>query len=250
MPVLELTLPSERLKDETGTWGRLPPSAYCAEGRAREERPRQAVVKRLVHARVAGHEKHGVIPRASRVGGTVGDGVLPIGHDRGQSDGLVERDRIRVGRRVVGLAEDGVRQVVDVAGDVDPGRRDIGRRGDRVGQEVHPLLGDGVDRVAATAGICGDRLDLRAVQAGGDLDPVVACAAAAAVLGDVDLTGRRTDVNKVVEVADARRGVGVGRAVGQGEAVVAGAAEDRRFADLKPGLATIRGRKDCAAYSS
>ena len=47
--------------------------------------------------------------------------------------------------------------------------------------------GDGVGVVAAAGGVGDDRLDGRAVQAGGDVDPVVAGAAAAAVLGDVDL---------------------------------------------------------------
>ena len=51
--------------------------------------------------------------------------------------------------------------------------------------------------------------------------------AAATVLGDVDLAGRRTDVDEVAEVTDTLRGVGVGCTVGQGEAVVAGTAEDR-----------------------
>ena len=61
----------------------------------------------------------------------------------------------------------------------------------------------------------------------GDVDPVVARAAAAAVLGDVDLAGRGADVDEVAEVADARRGVGVGGTIGQGDAEVARVVEDR-----------------------
>ena len=85
------------------------------------------------------------------------------------AEGLVELDRVGVGRRVVGLAEDGVRQVVDVAGDVDPlVGGGVVRRGDRVGDVEHAGGGDGVGLVAAAGGVGDDRLDGRAVQAGGD----------------------------------------------------------------------------------
>ena len=78
----------------------------------------------------------------------------------------------------------------------------------------------------------------------GDVDPVVARAAAAAVLGDVDLAGRGADVDEVAQVADALGSVGVGGTVGQGDAEVAGAAEDRRVADVEPGHAVVRGGED------
>ena len=47
-------------------------------------------------------------------------------------------------------------------------------------------------------------------QAGETLHPVIAAAAAAAVLCDVDLTGLRADVDEVAEVADPRGCIGVG----------------------------------------
>ena len=133
--------------------------------------------------------------------------------------GLVELDRVRVGRRVVGLAEDGIRQVVDVAGDVDPLELGVGgvvRQEDRVLEVEDAGGGDGVGVVAAADRVGDDRLDGPAVEAERDVEPVVAGAAAAAVLGDVDLAGLRADVDEVAEVADARGGVRVGRTVGQG----------------------------------
>ena len=69
------------------------------------------------------------------------------------------------------------------------------------------------------------------------LSQLLLAAAAAAVLGDVDLSFRGTDVDEVAQVADALGGRRVGRAVGQGDAESAGAAEDRRVADVEPGHA-------------
>ena len=71
-------------------------------------------------------------------------------------------------------------------------------------------------------------------------------AAAAAVLGDVDLSLRGTDVDEVAQVADALGGRRVGRTVGQGEAETAGAVEDRRVADVEPGHALVGGGEDPA----
>ena len=80
--------------------------------------------------------------------------------------------------------------------------------------------------MAAAGRVGDDRLDGLAVKAGGDIDPVVAGAAAATILGDVDLPGLGADVDEVAEVADAFRGAGVRCTVGQGEAEAAGVAED------------------------
>ena len=64
--------------------------------------------------------------------------------------------------------------------------------------------------MAAAGGIGDDHLDGRAVESGGDVDPVVARAAAATVLSDIDLPGRGADVDEVAEVTDAFGGIGVG----------------------------------------
>ena len=101
----------------------------------------------------------------TRLAGIVRDGVFPVGHDGSQRGREIICDRVRVSRRVVVLTEDRVRQVEDIAGDVDPGRSGISRRGNRIGNNVHALLGHGVGFVTAAGRVRDDRLDLRAVQA-------------------------------------------------------------------------------------
>ena len=66
-----------------------------------------------------------MISRAE-IGGIVGDGVFPVSHDGSKRGREIICDRVRVGRRVVVLTEDRVRQVEDVAGDVHPGWSGIG----------------------------------------------------------------------------------------------------------------------------
>ena len=119
---------------------------------------------------------------------------------------MVVLDRVRVGCRVVCLAEDAVGQTAQVVGDIDPlvGRvsgiltqknrvRDIENAGGR----------HGVSRMTATRRVRNDRLDRRAVQAQRGVEPVVAGAAAAAILAHVNLSLGGTDVHEVAEVADA-----------------------------------------------
>ena len=232
--------PCDKVRSVTLEWGRLPPSATRAERRGGVEGPGRAVVGGHVHARVGGDVQDRMIS-GRQVGRIIRDGVVPVGRDRVEDRGQVVRLGVRVGRRVVALAEDGVGQGLEVAGDVDPGRSGVGGRGDRVGHVVDAVLGDGVGVVAAPGGIGDDLLDGRSIQSGGDIGP-----AAAGVLADVDRAGARADVEEVAEVADALRGAGVGGAEGQGEAGVGGAAEGRRRADVEPGHALVRAFEDVA----
>ena len=225
----------------------ISPCRDRAEGRIRKGRPRLAIVDRHVHAGIGADEEYGMIPRAE-IGGIVGNGVFPVSHDRGKRGRQIICDRVRVGRRVVVLTEDRVRQVEDVAGDVDPGRSGISRRGDRIGDDVHALLGHGVGFVAAAGRVRDDRLDLRAVKPGGNIDPVVARAAATAVLSHIDLAGRRADVDEVAQVADALWCVRVRGTIGHGDAVIAWAAEDARLTDVEPRHPAIRGREEIAGF--
>ena len=87
---------------------------------------------------------------------------------------------------------------------------------------------------------------LRTVKTGGDIDPVVACATATPVLGDVDLAGRRADVDEVAEVADTLRGTGVRSTIGHGDAVIARTAEDAGCTDVEPCHAAVGCREDIA----
>ena len=110
----------------------------------------------------------------------------------------------------------------------------------------HAVGGDGVSVMAAAGRVGDDLLDGRAIQAERDVEPVVARAAAAAVLGDVDLALLGADVDEVAQVADALGGRGIGGSVGQGDAEGAGAVEDRRVADVEPGHALVGGGEDPA----
>ena len=93
---------------------------------------------------------------------------------------------VGVGRRVVALAEDGIGQGLEAAGDVDPSSawRWGSPTQDGVCQVEDAGGGDGVGVVAAPGRVGDDLLDGRAVEAQGDIGP-----AAAGVLGDVDLAG-------------------------------------------------------------
>ena len=158
----------------------------------------------------------------------------------------IVRDRVRVGRRVVVLTEDRVRQIEDVAGDVNPRRGGIGRRGNRIRDDVHAFLGHRVGLVAAADRIRDDRLDLRAVEPGGDIDPIVTRAATTAVLSDIDLAGRRADVDEVAQVADALRCIGVWGTIGHGDAEIAWAAEDARLHRYRTrSRRHLMSRRDC-----
>ena len=128
---------------------------------------------------------------------------------------------------------------MDVARDINPGRRGIGRRWDRVRNIEDAGGGDGVGIVAAARRVGDNRPHGTAVETGRDIDPVVTRAAAAPVLSDIDLAGRGPNVDEVTQVADPRRGGGIRCAVGQGIAKAVGTAKDRRFADVKPGHAFV-----------
>ena len=67
-----------------------------------------------------------------------------------------------------------------------------------------------------------------------------------AVLGDIDLAGRRTDVDEVAEVADAFWGAGIRGTIGHGDAEISRVAEDARSTDVKPRHAAIGCREDIA----
>src|SRR5262249_54928536 len=151
------------------------------------------------------------VKTGGEIGRVIGDAVPPVGRDRVQRDAQVVRVGVRVGRRAVGRAEDGIGQVVDIAGNVDPLIGRVGRvvpQEDRVLDVEHTPGGDGVGVVAAADGVGDDRSDGAAAEAERDVQPVVAGAAAAAVLGDVDLAGLGADIDEVAQVAQARRGVG------------------------------------------
>src|SRR5262249_53185262 len=106
--------------------------------------------------------------------------------------------------------------------------------------------------VAAPDGVGDDLLDGGAVEAQGDVEPVVGRAAAAGVLGDVDLAGGGADVDEVAQVADALGRIGSRRAVGHALARVAVGrgggrqAEDGRVADVEPVHARVGGGEDPA----
>src|SRR5262249_28284060 len=141
----------------------------------------------------------------------------------------------------------GVEQLLEVAGDVVPGRRRLLVRlagvGHRVDDVVDAVGGDGVGLVVAPDRVGDDRLNGRAVQARGDVRPLVAVGAAAG-LGDEDVAPGRAGVEEVVEVADAARAVGVGGAVGQGRRVRV--VQRARVADGEPEPALGLGGEDPA----
>ena len=129
-----------------------------------------------------------MVPR-SGISGIVGYRVLPVSHDRVKAGHEIVRDRVRVGRWVIVLTEDHVRQFEDVAGDINPGGGGIGRRRNRIGDDVHAFLGYCVSLVAASDRIRDNRFNLQTIQPGGDIDPVVTTATATTILADVDLSG-------------------------------------------------------------
>ena len=100
-----------------------------------------------------------MIPRGG-ISGIVGDRVLPVSHDRVKAGHEIVFDRVRVSRWVVVLTEDHVRQVEDVAGDINPGGGGISRRGNRIGDDVYAFLGYCIGFVAASDWIRDDRFNL------------------------------------------------------------------------------------------
>ena len=254
-PVLTSTLPSDVSRSVTATWGRLPPWTTAPKvvvGKSDQVRPSSIDWK---DARITAHIQHRMESRTVGVVVAVGDEVPPVGHDRAERDGLVELDRVGIGRRVVVLAEDGIGQVVDVARDVHPLELGVGgvvAQGDRVLDVEDAPRGDGVGVVAAADGVGDDRLDGSAAEAQRDVQPVVAgaAAAAAAVLTDVDLVALGADVHEVAQVAETRRGIGIGRTVGQRDTETTGTAEDGRVADIKPGGSLVGRGEDPARRSS
>ena len=110
----------------------------------------------------------------------------------------------------------------------------LARRGNRIGDDVHTLLGHGVGLMATAGRVRDDRLDLRTVQPGGNIDPIVTRAATTAILGHVDLAGRRADVDEIAQVADALRRVRVRSAIRHGNAEIPRTAKDTRLADIEP----------------
>ena len=152
-------LPSDNAQASHVDMRQIPSRRDRAEGRIRERRPRLTIIGRHVHAGIGTDEEYRMIPKAG-IGGIVGNGVFPVSHNGSKRGREIIRDRVRVSRRVVVLTEDRVRQVEDVAGDVDPGRCGIGCRGNRIGHDVHALLGHGVGFVATAGGVSDDRLDL------------------------------------------------------------------------------------------
>ena len=150
----------------------IPSRRDRAERCIREGRPGLAIIGGHVHAGVGADEQDRMISQGE-IGGVVGDGVFPVSHDGCKGSRELIRDRVRVCRGVVVLTKDRIRQVEDIAGDVDPSWSGIGRRGDRIGYDVHTVLGHGVGFVATTGRAGDDRLDLRAIQTGGDIDPIV-----------------------------------------------------------------------------
>ncbi len=132
----------------------------------------------------------------SKIAGIIRDRIVPIGCDRIQNNAQVIRKGVGVGRGGIALAEDGIGQLTEAAGDVDPGRS----RTRRIGHVVDAVRGDGVGVVATAVGIRDDLLNRRRSraggQAGGDIRPV-----AASILRDVNLAGSGTDINEFAEVA-------------------------------------------------
>ena len=167
MPVLGSMLPIDRLRSVTLTWGRSPPSSprqTSCRGRGSMSGRCRATGRR---PNCALTYSAGWIPAPAGSVGMLGIVYSPVGHDRGQEIARLYGDRIGIGCRVIALAEDGVRQVEDVAGDIDPLGRGVGCRGNRIGDEVHACRCDGIGFVAAAGGVGDDRLDLRTVEAVG-----------------------------------------------------------------------------------
>ena len=106
--------------------GQIAPLGQRAEGRVGIEGPGRAVVGRHVNARVGGDVQDRVVSQAE-IGGIIGYRVVPVGRDRVENDGQVVRLGVGVGRGVIALAEDGIGQCLEAAGDVDPGRCGVGR---------------------------------------------------------------------------------------------------------------------------
>ncbi len=96
--------------------GQIAPLRHRAERRVGEERPCLAVVDRLVHARIGADEEHRVKPAPAGSVALLGMVYCQSATIEVRDVRQVVRRRVRIGRRVVALAEDGVGQVEDVAG--------------------------------------------------------------------------------------------------------------------------------------
>ena len=136
----------------------------------------------------------------------VGDDVAPIRLDGGEVLRL-RRGKRRIAERIVGDLE-------DVAGDVGPGG--VGRGG--ICNVIDAAGGYGISLVAAAQRVGDDHLYPAAIEAGGEIEPVVAVGAAS-VEGDEDLAAAGAGVDEEVGGIRAAGTGRIGRAVGQRRSV-------------------------------